>query len=309
MNIKNKIIGILTDSYKFPNLALMKISAYYKQAGYNVDWFIPSLNTIYDKVFYSKIFAFTKTETAYMPNVEMGGTGFDIYKKLPDDIDNIYPDYSIYPSCDYAVGFITRGCIRDCKWCVVPKKEGYIKPYKKVEEIARKDTNKIIFLDNNILASSFGLAEIEYLADSNYRIDFNQGLDARLIDDNVAKLLVKVKWLKYIRFSCDTKSMLDIVLKSAELLKKYGYKKDIFVYVLGIEVEDTLYRLNELKKYNLVPFMQPYRDGNKPVSSTLKRIARWCNQRWAFKSCEYDDYNDNKKATSINYIDKLLSDN
>lgn len=287
----------------------MKISAYYKQAGYNVDWFIPSLNTIYDKVFYSKIFAFTKKETAYMPNVEMGGTGFDIYKKLPDDIDNIYPDYSIYPSCDYAVGFITRGCIRDCKQCVVPKKEGYIKPYKKVEEIARKDTNKIIFLDNNILASSFGLAEIEYLADSNYRIDFNQGLDARLIDDNVAKLLVKVKWLKYIRFSCDTKSMLDIVLKSAELLKKYGYKKDIFVYVLGIEVEDTLYRLNELKKYNLVPFMQPYRDGNKPVSSTLKRIARWCNQRWAFKSCEYDDYNDNKKATPINYIDKLLSNN
>ena len=191
----------------------------------------------------------------------------------------------------------------------MPKKEGYIKPYKKVEEIARKDTNKIIFLDNNILASSFGLAEIEYLADSNYRIDFNQGLDARLIDDNVAKLLVKVKWLKYIRFSCDTKSMLDIVLKSAELLKKYGYKKDIFVYVLGIEVEDTLYRLNELKKYNLVPFMQPYRDGNKPVSSTLKRIARWCNQRWAFKSCEYDDYNDNKKATPINYIDKLLSNN
>lgn len=309
MNIKNKIIGILTDSYKFPNLALMKISAYYKQAGYNVDWFIPSLNTIYDKVFYSKIFAYTKTETAYMPNIEMGGTGFDIYKKLPDDIDNIYPDYSIYPSCDYAVGFITRGCIRDCKWCVVPKKEGYIKPYKKVEEIARKDTNKIIFLDNNILASSFGLAEIEYLADSNYRIDFNQGLDARLVDDNVAKLLVKVKWLKYIRFSCDTKSMLDIVLKSAELLKKYGYQKDIFVYVLGIEVEDTLYRLNELKKYNLVPFMQPYRDGNKPVSSTLKRIARWCNQRWAFKSCEYDDYNDNKKATPINYIDKLLSDN
>lgn len=193
-------IGILTDSYKFPNLALMKISAYYKQAGHNVDWFIPALNMTYDKVFYSKIFAFTKEETAYMPNVEMGGTGFDIYKKLPDEIDNIYPDYSIYPACDYAVGFITRGCIRNCAWCVVPKKEGSIRPYKRVEEIARKDTNKIIFLDNNILASSFGISEIEYLANSNYRVDFNQGLDARLVDDNIAKLLVKVKWLRYVRF-------------------------------------------------------------------------------------------------------------
>lgn len=166
-------IGILTDSYKFPNLALMKISAYYKKLGHNVDWFVPALNMIYDKVFYSKIFAFTKEETAYMPNVEKGGTGFDIYKKLPYEIDNIYPDYSIYPACDYAVGFITRGCIRNCAWCVVPKKEGNIKPYKKVEEIARNDTNKIIFLDNNVLASSFGISEIEYLTKTDYRVDFN----------------------------------------------------------------------------------------------------------------------------------------
>ena len=100
--------------------------------------------------------------------------------------------------------------------------------------------------------------------------------------------------------------MLNIVLNAVELLRKYGYKKEVFVYVLGIDAADTLYRLNELKKYNLVPFMQPYRDGNKPVSSELKRIARWCNKRWIFKSCDYDDYNDNKKATPVNYIDKLL---
>lgn len=80
----------------------------------------------------------------------------------------------------------------------------------------------------------------------------------------------------------------------------------MFVYVLGIDAADTLYRLNELKKYNLVPFMQPYRDRNKPVSSELKRIARWCNKRLIFKSCDYDDYNDNKKATPVNYIDELL---
>ncbi|MDE7315189.1 MAG: radical SAM protein [Mucispirillum sp.] len=112
-----------------------------------------------------------------MPNVEKGDTGFDIHKKLSDEIDNMYPDYTIYPACDYAVGFLTRGCIRNCAWCVVPKKEGSIKPYKKVEEIARKDTNKIIFLDNNVLASSFGISEIEYLTKSNYKVDFNQGLD------------------------------------------------------------------------------------------------------------------------------------
>lgn len=154
----------------------------------------------------------------------------------------------------------------------MPKKEGTIKPYKRVEEIARKETNKIIFLDNNILASSFGISEIEYLAGSNYRVDFNQGLDARLVDDNVAKLLVKVRWLRYIRFSCDTKAMLDIVLNAVERLRKYGYKKEVFVYVLGIDAADTLYRLNELKKYNLVPFMQPYAMAINLFHRSLKEL-------------------------------------
>lgn len=81
-----------------------------------------------------------------------------------------------------------------------------------------------------------------------------------------------------------------------ELLRKYGYKKEVFVYALGMDAANTPYRLNELKKYDLVSFMQPYRDGNKPVSSELKRMAHWCNKRWIFKSCDYDDYNDNKKA-------------
>lgn len=176
----------------------------------------------------------------------------------------------------------------------MPQKEGVIKPYNTVEEIARKDTNKILFLDNNVLASDFGLSEMEKLASSEYIVDFNQGLDARLVTDEIANLLCKIKWLKYVRFSCDTRYMLDKVIGAGEKLRSKGYKRNIFVYVLGVEKEDTLYRLNELKKHKFIPFMQIYRDieGNNEVDNLkeMKKIARWCNRTWIFYRCDYGDY-------------------
>lgn len=131
-------IGLLSVDSSYPNLALMKISAYHKRRGDEVEWYSPFEH--YDKVYAAKVFSFTPDYGYYInaDEVERGGTGYDIQKCLPKEIETVQPDYSIYGSIekDVAYGFLTRGCPNRCKWCVVPKKEGKIVPYMDVEEIA-----------------------------------------------------------------------------------------------------------------------------------------------------------------------------
>lgn len=123
------------DKTNFPNLALMKLSAWHKQKGDTVEWFIPLMQ--YDVVYSSKVFTFTPVDPYLPDNTIKGGTGYGIYKDLPEEIDRMKPDYSIYPSIDYAIGYLTRGCIRKCPWCVVPKKRRW---YKTVFNMARDKT-------------------------------------------------------------------------------------------------------------------------------------------------------------------------
>ena len=138
----------------FPNLALMKISAYHKRIGDQAEWWNPLKQ--YGRIYSSKVFDFTPADP-YLPSEAIrGGTGYrdiPVNQTLPVEIDDMHPDYSIYPECDYAVGYLTRGCIRNCRWCIVPKKEGGIRPYREWQEIVRHDTDKLILMDNNILAS------------------------------------------------------------------------------------------------------------------------------------------------------------
>lgn len=116
-----------SDNTGFPNLALMKLSAWHKSIGDTVEWWNPLLT--YDRVYSSKVFTFTP-ECPYLPeNTVKGGTGYGIMDELPPEIDAMFPDYSLYPKCDHAIGFLTRGCIRYCPWCVVPRKEGKIRGY------------------------------------------------------------------------------------------------------------------------------------------------------------------------------------
>ena len=194
-----------SDNTNFPNLALMKISAWHKAQGDMVEWWNPMFP--YDRVYSSKVFTFTP-ECAYLPpDTIKGGTGYGIYNELPPEIDAMLPDYSIYPNCKHAVGFLTRGCIRNCLWCVVPKKEGMIRPYRTWQEIKRPDSRDIVFMDNNVLACPHGIDQMQQMVGENVRVDFNQGLDARLITPEVAKLLSRLKWIRFIRMSCDTDAM------------------------------------------------------------------------------------------------------
>ncbi len=233
----------------FPNYALMKISAWHKSQGDTVEWWNPIAGQ-YDKVYSSKIFDFTPENPYLPPDAIKGGTGYNIHSVLPDEIENMFPDYSIYPECDYAIGYITRGCPNKCRWCIVPKKEGGIKPYRTWQELVRPDSNKIVLMDNNILACEYGINQLESLIDSGYKIDLNQGMDARLVDDRIAKILSQLKWIKYIRFSCDTTAQIAAIENAAGLLMKYGIKPyRLFIYLLVTkDIENAAYRVEQLKK-------------------------------------------------------------
>ena len=234
----------------FPNYALMKISAYHKSIGDIVEWWNP-VNGNYDKVYSSKIFDFTP-ENLYLPfDTIKGGTGYNIHSVLPSEIDSMFPDYSIYPECDYAIGYITRGCPRKCRWCVVPEKEGNIKPYRTWQELVRPDSKKLILMDNNILSCEYGIQQLESLIDSGYAIDLNQGMDARLVDDRIAEILSKIKWIKYIRFSCDTITQIASVENTLRLFEKYDVKPyRVFIYLLVTSnINNAVYRVECLKKF------------------------------------------------------------
>lgn len=277
------------DKTAFPNHALMKIAAWHKAMGDSVSWWNPLMQ--YDVVYSSKVFTFTP-EDQYLPeNTIRGGTGYGDYGKLPGAIDAMTPDYSIYPDVDYAIGFLTRGCVRKCPWCVVPKKEGAVAPYREWQEIKRPDSKKIIFMDNNVLGSDYGIEQMAQMVgqDQDIRIDFNQGLDARLITPEVAEIIGRLKWMTFVRIACDTDAMLPVCLEKAELMQKYGIKpRQIFVYLLTQDIASAERRAIALRSAGLQPFAQPYRDftTNAEPDRELKRFARWVNNKAVFKTIE-----------------------
>jgi hypothetical protein len=286
-------IGLIDVDGKIANLALMKISAWHKAQGDEVKWHDPLFDRP-DRVYASKIFTFSPDYDGGFPDCEIirGGTGYDINGKLPPEIEAVNPDYSIYPNCNYAIGFLTRGCIRSCSWCVVPQKEGNIHAVATWQQIKRNDCNDIMFLDNNVLASEHGIKQIEELGKTKVKIDFNQGLDARLIDSSVARLLCDCKWSRYIRISCDTISMLNHVKKAVQYIKAIKPKIEIFCYVLVKEVAESLSIVEELRALKVTPFAQPFRDfkHNNEIITEQRNFARWVNRREIFKTCSFENY-------------------
>lgn len=297
-----KRIGLIAVDSNYPNLALMKISRYHKQQGDSVEWYNPLC--VYDKVYMAKVFSFTPDYGYYIQSdeVEKGGTGYDISKNLPTYIDMLQPDYSVYPSIDSktAYGFLTRGCPNRCKWCVVPKKEGNIRPYMDVEEIAIEGRKNLILMDNNILASDYGLEQMEKIAKLGLRVDFNQALDARLVTDEIARLISRIKWIKRIRFGCDTPGQISECERATALIDKYGYHGEYFFYcILLNDFKESFDRVNHWRQKGrrYLPHCQPYRDLNNPhqtIPQWQKDLAGWADKKWIFRTCEFKDFEPRK---------------
>ena len=289
-SVRGKRMGKTLD---FPNLALMKISAWHKARGDEVEWHFGL--THYDRVYMSKVFTFSPDYPIWpdADEVIQGGTGYGKYEDLPQEIDDMYPDYSIYPDFPSAVGFLTRGCIRNCPWCVVPRKEGRIRPYRTWQEVARPDSNEIIFLDNNILASEYGLDQVRQLSETRYKIDFNQGLDARLITPEVAQILARVHWLRFLHTACDTSEMIPVLERAVGYLRDAGLKPyKILCYNLVRDVDEGYDRVMKMRALGINPYVQPYRDfeTNSPPTQQQKDLARWVNNKFVFKSCTWEEY-------------------
>ena len=276
----------------FPNLALMRLSAWHKNRGDVVEWWNGFCR--YDRIYMSKVFTFTPDVDTVINAAEIirGGTGYKDYGSLPDEIERTAPDYSIYPGVDCAIGFLTRGCIRRCPWCIVPQKEGQIRPAATWEEIKRPDSDRIIFMDNNVLACEHGFQQIEAMGGQRIWVDFNQGLDARLITPETAALLARLKWIKFVRLSCDTSEMLPVIERAAAYMKEAGIAKSRFwAYMLVQDVEEANRRACALDKMGIEIFDQPYRDynGGEPTEEQ-RRFARWVNRKPIFRSCTWEKF-------------------
>lgn len=284
-------IGLYAPDSKIPNFALMKVSAFHKNLGDPVSWYSDMWSDNFDMVYCSKIFTFTPMPNMLNNNCFCGGTGFDIKDKLPKAIEYVEPDYKLYPELKTAIGFLTRGCIRRCKECFVPEKEGDIKPYRDIEQVLQ-GRSTVVLMDNNVLASEHGIKQIEKIIKLKVKVDFNQGLDCRLIDNTMAKLLSRVKWLAPLRMACDNMSMIGPVRKATELLRWHNCQPVKYsVYVLIKEIETAIERLRFLKGMHLDPFVQPYinKAGDEPAKK-LKKLARWVNKKQIFRSTPWETY-------------------
>ena len=295
-------VGLIdVDGHNFPNLALMKISAWHKAQGDEVEWWFGFHQ--YDRVYMSKVFDSTYTPDVYEPvntkEIIKGGTGYGLDNKLPDEIEYCFPDYSLYPQYTEgkAYGFLTRGCPNNCPFCIVCAKEG-----RKSCKVADLDQwwngqKNIILQDPNLLACRDHMDLLGQLADSKAWVDMNQGLDARMLTEENIDALNKVK-IKRIHFAWDLMERSEAILKGLNMYLDHGKIKDMSrreVYVLtnfNTTMEENLHRiytLRDLRGMGYDPYVMVYDKPNAPKE--IRRLQRWCNNKRIFKKCpRFEDY-------------------
>ena len=292
-------IGLIdVDGHNWPNLALMKLSAYHKRCGDAVEMWNGLKH--YDRVYMSRVF--DDTYTRDMPycisadEIIRGGTGYDLKSRLPEEVEHVYPDYELYGVRGEAYGYLTRGCPRACAFCIVSEKEG--RASKKVADLSEfwRGQRVIKLLDPNLLASCDADVLLQQLAESGAYVDFTQGLDARLLTPDNIKALNHVK-IKMLHFAWDFMNETDAVLRGLELYAKIGAVKDERkrrVYVLtnfDTAHSDDLYRVETLRKMGYDPYVMIY---NKPSAPReTRRLQRYVNNKIIWRSCEsFEKYKD-----------------
>lgn len=309
-------IGLIdVDGHNFPNLPLMKLSAWHKQQGDTVEWYEPMFSGHMDKVYMSKVFSFTPDYLYYIDSDEVikGGSGYCIslvdgkeefdknkHFDLPEEIEHIYPDYSIYydkiPEVrDTAYGFLTRGCQCDCDFCHVAQKEG--KCSVKVADLFEfwRGQKNIVLLDPNITGCRDWKELFQQLIDSNAWVDFSQGLRIHMMTEEKAEMLKQMK-VKQVHFAWDKYEDKEIVVPKFKRFKEITEwdKRKLGVYVLtnfNTTFEQDLERVYTLRDLGYNPYVMIYDKQNVPRGHKLRRLQRWVNSRVAFSAVEkFEDF-------------------
>ena len=294
-------IGLIdVDSHNFPNLCLMKLSAYHKAQGHQVCFWNPLF--YFDVVYKSRVFTDTYSKDSITVRnagqVIKGGTGYGPGPDLPDEIEHSYPDYSLYPQySETAYGFLSRGCPRGCGFCIVGGKEG--RKSRKVADLSEfwRGQREIKLMDANLLACPDHEKLLLQLAKSRALVDFSQGLDIRLITrDNVA-LLNQVR-TKTVHFAWDNPDE-DLTRYFRQFLEWTSIRNPRLrrVYLLtnyGSTHEQDLYRVETLRQMGFDPYVMIY---ERPTAPPITRhLQRWVNNKRLFYAIpSFSDYEPVKK--------------
>ena len=306
-------VGLIdVDGHNFPNIPLMKLSAYHKQNGDSVEWYSPMFSGQMDIVYMSKVFSFTP-DYEYFVNAKKivrGGSGYciemvdgkEIYHAerdlpLPAEVEHIYPDYSIYPdqTKDTAYGFLTRGCPRGCGFCHVKDKEG--RRSHKVADLSEfwRGQKRIILCDPNILACPDHMDLLRQMEDSKAKVNFNQGIDIRLINDRNMELLKQIR-LDGIHFAFDRWKDKDLIEpKLRAFAEQTGYDRhrgQVMVYILtnyDTTLEQDLYRIQLCRELNFSPYPMIY--DKEHADPIYRKMQRWCNNFVFWKVPTFAEYN------------------
>ena len=296
-------IGLIdVDGHNFPNLPLMKLSAWHKKQGDSVEWYEPLFSGHMDKVYMSKVFTFTPDYQYFIDSDEVikGGTGYfypDGGEPLPYDIEHMYPDYMIYPKLteDTAYGFLTRGCPRGCDFCIVAKKEGRCSvKVANLDEFWNGQKN-IVLLDPNMFACLDWKELSQQLIDSGAWVDFSQGCDIRIMTDEKAEYINRIK-IKQIHFAWDRYDDKEIILPKFKAFKEItGWdKRKLPVYVLtnfNTTLEQDLERIYTLRDLGYWPYVMVYERDKLPKGHVLRKLQRWVNMRSVFETTlRFEDY-------------------
>lgn len=307
----NRVLLVNVDSI-IPNLALMKISAYHKAQGDIVGFNVSDPTHAYISCIFKKNKAICDSG-AYMlrleyPNIiiDIGGPGYDLKKVLPPEIEGAQPDYSLYPGIDYALGFTTRGCVRRCPFCVVPIKEGKLKRIQPIESIYRPEFKAIKLLDNNVLGDPDNFKHIvDFCNAHNLKLDVSQGLDIRLLTEELAQYIARIDPIKKLDFAFDHPKEEPAVRRGIELLKNAGVdirgKVQFYVYCDRSNgpygLASAVNRCQLLKSLGTNAYVMLNIDA--PPSEDMKHLKRWANRKAIFWACDFELYKRNARVESV----------
>lgn len=320
-NCKKKKICLIDVDSSIPNLALMKLSAYFKRYNYIID--LKKFNysgykhhkkqivffdgSDYDKIFISTIFTCNKNliKVINCKKVCQGGTGYNYKMKLFKKIEHMLPDYNLYKDNEYSLGFLTRGCIRNCEFCFVPKKEGRLKFHSKLKEFYNPKLPKIMLLDNNFLASPGAVNMLKMLKKTGKKITFKQGLDFRLLTEEKAKHLSELNYDREYIFAFDyiqDKSVIENKMKIWRPLMKDWHTKFFVLVGYNSTLKEDLERVYFLKENKCLPYIMRYETCyTSPNNPFYTDLAAWCNQPRLFKKIPFKEFIKRRHATKKRY--------